>query len=313
MKISVLLLPFLVALSFQENDEEVDSEAKAVVLEADSKTTAAAAGGNTRLFTANPAVNGAVVGLGVGVIGSLLVGALLDNKDCNSRGRRDTPSARFLPGLSGPKKCPPRYNQQYNNGYQQPQTGYHQPQTGYHQPQTGYHQPQTGYQQPQTGYQQPQTGYNQPQTGYQQPHTGYNRPQTGYNQPQTGYNKPQTGYNQPQTGYNRPQTGYQQPQTGYNKPQTGYQQPQTGYNRPQSGYQQPSSTGYNRPQTGYTPAAPTPAFHPSNYPPSPSFHPGVPAAPLPIGYVSPNGRSLKKLATGVKPVAKDSSKVNFGK
>ena len=74
----------------------MDSEAKAVVLEADSKTTAAAAGGNTRLFTANPAVNGAVVGLGVGVIGSLLVGALLDNKDCNNRGRRDTPSARFL-------------------------------------------------------------------------------------------------------------------------------------------------------------------------------------------------------------------------
>jgi len=289
MKISVLLLPFLVALSFQDNDEEVDSEAKAVVLEADSKTTAAAAGGNTRLFTANPAVNGAVVGLGVGVIGSLLVGALLDNKDCNNRGRRDTPSARFLPGLSGPKKCPPRYNQQYNNGYHQPQTGYHQPQTGYN---------------------QPQTGYNQPQTGYQQQQTGYNRPQTGYNRPQTGYNQPQTGYQQPQTGYNRPQTGYNQPQTGYNRPQTGYQQPQTGYNRPQSGYQQPAS-GYNRPQTGYTPAAPTPAFHPSNYPPSPAFHPGVPAAPLPIGYVSPNGRSLKKIAS--KPAAKDSSKVNFGK
>ena len=77
-------------------DEEADAKAEAVVIEADDPASKTAAGGQTRLFTANPAVNGAVVGLGVGVLGSLLVGALLDNKnDCNNyRGRRDAPSTR---------------------------------------------------------------------------------------------------------------------------------------------------------------------------------------------------------------------------
>ena len=48
----------------------------------------------TKILTADPLVNGAVVGLGVGVIGSLLVGALLDGNNCNNRGKRDAPSTR---------------------------------------------------------------------------------------------------------------------------------------------------------------------------------------------------------------------------
>ena len=42
-----------------------------MVLEVKDKKT------NTRIFTTDPAINGAVAGLGVGLIGSLLVGALL--------------------------------------------------------------------------------------------------------------------------------------------------------------------------------------------------------------------------------------------
>ena len=66
----------------------------------ESNTKTAAAGGQTRLFTADPAINGAVVGLGVGVVGSLLLGALLEDKNnCNNRGRRDTTgSTRSGPG-----------------------------------------------------------------------------------------------------------------------------------------------------------------------------------------------------------------------
>jgi hypothetical protein len=57
--------------------------------------TSTKTGTSTRLFTGNAAIDGAVVGLGVGVIGSLLVGKLLEEKNkCNPRGRRDTASTR---------------------------------------------------------------------------------------------------------------------------------------------------------------------------------------------------------------------------
>ena len=52
-----------------------------------------------RILTGNAVVDGAVVGLGVGVLGSLLVGKLLENKqqassNCHYRFKRDGGSAR---------------------------------------------------------------------------------------------------------------------------------------------------------------------------------------------------------------------------
>ena len=48
---------------------------------------------NNRILTGNALVDGAVVGVGVGVIGSLLVGKLLESKqqanNCHHRYRRD--------------------------------------------------------------------------------------------------------------------------------------------------------------------------------------------------------------------------------
>lgn len=100
--------------------------------------------------------------------------------------------------------------QQYNNGYAQPQPAYGQQQynNGYAQPQQGY-----GQQQYNNGYAQPQQGYGQPQ----QYNNGYAQPQQGYGQPQqynNGYAQPQQGYGQPQQ-YNN---GYAQPQQGYARP-----------------------------------------------------------------------------------------------
>ena len=138
-------------------------------------------------------------------------------------------------------------NQQFNNGFTQPNMPYPQ-QNGF--VRDGYQQQpmQGGYNQ--QGYQQQpmQGGYNQ--QGYpQQPmQSGYN--QQGYQQQpmQGGYN--QQGYQQQpmQGGYN--QQGYpQQPmQSGYN--QQGYQQQpmQGGYNQqgyPQQQYQQPAYQNNN--------------------------------------------------------------------
>merc|ERR1712200_269510 len=146
-------------------------------------------------LTTDPAINGAVVGLGVGVIGSLLVGALLDKGNNCNRFRRDapSPSTRFLPGLVGKDKCPPRHNQPYpNHGYHKPNTGYQAyPNNGYQQyPNNGYQRPNSGYQTPNVGYQQPSNvGYNQPNNGYNLPNNGYNRPNNGYSTPNNnGYN-----------------------------------------------------------------------------------------------------------------------------
>ena len=62
----------------------------------DNKSTSTKTTPQTRLLTGNAVVDGAVVGIGVGVIGSLLVGKLLDDqsKKCHYRYRRDSPSAR---------------------------------------------------------------------------------------------------------------------------------------------------------------------------------------------------------------------------
>lgn len=221
---------------------------------------------DSKIFTANPAINGAVVGVGVGVLGSLLVGALLnEKKNCNPRGRRDTPSARFLPGLTG-SKCPP------SPVYHQPNTGYHQPNTGYHHPNTGYQQPSPGYQQPFNGYQQPTSGYKPPVNGYTQPSAGYQQPTGVYQQPTPGYHQPSNGYTPSNNGYNRPQ----QLNQGYNSNQGSVN----------SGYR-PVNSGYN----------PTASYQPTNFPPAPSYsspHAGVPS-PLPIGYPAQfNARSASK-------------------
>ena len=85
---------------FTYSDEVEDKGAKAVVVEADyTEPTSKAVGDDktqTRLFTSDPTLNSAIAGVGIGVVGSLIVGALLDAKKdkCHPRYRRDTPSAR---------------------------------------------------------------------------------------------------------------------------------------------------------------------------------------------------------------------------
>merc|ERR1711874_438704 len=210
----------------------------------DSKAVSATKTGKataTRLFTGNQAIDGAVVGLGVGVIGSLLVGKLLEDKNkCNPRGRRDTANTRFLPGIFGGSKCPsPSYQ---HSGYQHPSSGY---------------KPNSGYQQPNSGYQQPNFGYQQPNSGYQQPNTGYSRPNSGYKQPNPVYPQQNSGYNRPNQGYQQPTGGYQQP---YRSHQSGFSQASAHKPTPapfSSGLQpvrtQALASSYQSPAQGYTP------------------------------------------------------------
>merc|ERR1712066_1001575 len=163
----LLLLPFYSTQSKTKSLTETDD---AYILDVDLDDKKAAANTQTRVLgTGNPLVDGAVVGIGVGVIGSLLVGSFLDHQKkqkCVYRYKRDPAnpaSTRFLPG-----KCPP-----YHNGYQPPQVnGYQPPQSnGYRPPQNnGYRPPQTGYQPAQiNGYRPPQTNGYQPAqiNGYQ--------------------------------------------------------------------------------------------------------------------------------------------------
>merc|ERR1711874_279790 len=224
----------------------------------DSKAVSATKTGTataTRLFTGNQAIDGAVVGLGVGVIGSLLVGKLLEDKNkCNPRGRRDTANTRFLPGIFGGSKCPsPSYQ---HSGYQHPSSGY-KPNSGYQQPNSGYQQPNSGYQQPNSGYQHPNFGYQQPNFGYQQPNSGYSRPNSGYKQPNPVYPQQNSGYNRPNQGYQQPTGGYQQP---YRSHQSGFSQASAHKPTPapfSSGLQpvrtQALASSYQSPAQGYTP------------------------------------------------------------
>merc|ERR1719431_1519678 len=214
------LLALAVSQDITKSLKETDD---AYVLDADlpDKTTKTTKGKtSTRLLSSgNTAIDGAVVGLGVGVIGSLLVGKLLEEKNkCNPRGRRDTTQTRFLPGLFGGNnnnKCPPPYN----SGYQQPNSGYQQPNSGYHQPNSGYQQPNSGYQQPNSGYQQTNSGYRPNNSGYQQQNSGYKQPNTGYQQTNSGYRPSNSGYQQPNSGYQpsrNQQSGFSQ--TNSHKP-----------------------------------------------------------------------------------------------
>merc|ERR1712106_950401 len=133
----LLLLPIFLA------DDDVKETDDAYIVEVADKDlkeadkSAKSATPQTRLLSNNAAVNGAVVGLGVGVLGALLVGKVLDKKECPPyRGRRDSqqPSTRFLPGLFGGKKCPPP------PAYPPPGPTYHHPSSGYNQPYNGYQQ-----------------------------------------------------------------------------------------------------------------------------------------------------------------------------
>merc|ERR1712066_664818 len=171
----LLLLPFYSTQSKTKSLIETDD---AYILDVDLDDKKAAANTQTRVLgTGNPLVDGAVVGIGVGVIGSLLVGSFLDHQKkqkCVYRYKRDPAnpaSTRFLPG-----KCPP-----YHNGYQPSNNGYQPPQVnGYQTPKSnGYRPPQNnGYRPPQTGYQPAQiNGYRPPQTnGYQSPQNNGYRP-----------------------------------------------------------------------------------------------------------------------------------------
>ncbi len=106
------------------------------------------------------------------------------------------------------------YNDQYNNGYAQPQ--YPQNDYNYQQPQY----PQNDYNQYPQQPQYPQNNYNQYQQQLQYPQNNYNQYQQQPQYPQNDYNQyqqpqyPQNNYNQ----YQQPQY----PQNNYNQ----YQQPQ---------------------------------------------------------------------------------------
>jgi len=281
---SLAILPLVAVMGADQGGKSLVETDDAYILEADlpekdtKAATATKTGTSTRLFTGNQAIDGAVVGLGVGVIGSLLVGKLLEEKNkCNPRGRRDTASTRFLPGLFGGNNCPP----------------------------PPYHQP---------GYQQPNTGYQHPNSAYQQPNQGY-RPSNNYQQPSNGYHQPTSGYQQPNTGYQRPNSAYQQPNQGY-RPSNNYHQPSNGYSRPNAGYQQPASPGYNpgyqqphrSQQSGFSQASahkPTPA----------TFSAGLPPVHAPAsGYQSPQPQPSQGYRPGIlgRSLHKnENSKVNF--
>jgi len=289
-----LLVPFLLHVSLQDGDVKKDS--KAIVLENSPKAT------STRILTNDPAINGAVVGLGVGVIGSLLVGALLDNNNnCNNRGRRDAPTAstRFLPGLLGKDKCPPR---------RQPNSGY-QTQNGYHNQNGGYQQPNNGYQQQNNfGYQQSNVGYHQPNVGYQQPIVGYHQPNNGYQQHNNGYQQSNNGYQQHNNGYQQSNNGYQQNNNGYQQSNIGYPHHNNGYKQQNNGYQQPNgytpiypTSGYNNFQSSQSPPAPHNTFS-GRSAPKPKLASQKVHAPKAFvgGVTAPGSRAVTKSAVNFK-------------
>ena len=123
-------------------------------------------------------------------------------------GGYNQPMGGFVGGMQGTMPMNNGYQQQYQQGYGQPQQQFQQ---GYGQPQQQFQQ---GYGQPQQQYQQ---DYGQPQQQFQQ---GYGQPQQQFQQ---GYGQPQ----QYQPGYGQPQQQFQQ---GYGQPQQQFQQ---AYGQPQ--------------------------------------------------------------------------------
>jgi len=221
MKISWFLLCVCLIVSCASISKRQTVDGDAVILESDSVSSSPS---KTRIFKGNPALTGAAVGLGVGVVGTLLLGKLLEDKKCNSRGRRDTPSTRFLPGVPdilGGKKCPPTH---YQDSYQSPQSSYNN------------NQPYNNYQSPQSSY-----NNNRPsQSSYNN-----NRPsQSSYN----NYQAPQSSYNN-----NRP---YQSSYNTYQPPQNNYQPPQSSYNSYKQPYQQSSNVYHHPPTASYHPPIP---------------------------------------------------------
>jgi len=188
----VLLVTMVVMVSGKKNTKSFTETDDAYILDVNLPKKSAKNPTTRLLSSGNPAIDGAVVGLGVGILGSLLLSKLQDQKKCNPRGRRDTASTRFLPGILDSADCQPGYNQQqYQSGYNQPyNSGYNQ------QYQSGYIQPSNpGYNHPYNqGYnQQYQSGNNQPyRPAFNQPISGYRPPSNGYRPQNSGYN----GYNQ---------------------------------------------------------------------------------------------------------------------
>jgi len=223
MKISWFLLCVCLIVSCASISKRQTVDGDAVILESDSVSSSPS---KTRIFKGNPALTGAAVGLGVGVVGTLLLGKLLEDKKCNSRGRRDTPSTRFLPGVPdilGGKKCPPTH---YQDSYQSPQSSYNnnQPYNNYQSPQSSYNNnrpSQSSY----NNYQTPQSSYNNNRP-YQSSYNTYQPPQNNYQPPQSSYNSYKQPYQQSSNVYHHPPTAsYHPPIPPINPPyQTPYRQ-----------------------------------------------------------------------------------------
>jgi len=172
--IFVLLVSLVVAISHKHAKSLTETD-DAYILDVDlpDKSTKYINPSTRFLSSGNPAIDGAVIGLGVGVIGSLLLAKLQEKKQCKLRGRRDTASTRFLPSITGGNNCPPPYNSGYDHQYQPP----YQHNAGYN-PSNGYQQPNNGYK----GNIQPYTEYQHPISAYQQPLSEYSSvPNLSYN------------------------------------------------------------------------------------------------------------------------------------
>ena len=80
-------------------EDGVDQEADAVVLE---NTKSGKFNIDTKIFTNDPLINGGVIGLGVGVLGTLLVGSILEGQNnCQPyRGKREEPGSAASPSPS---------------------------------------------------------------------------------------------------------------------------------------------------------------------------------------------------------------------
>merc|ERR1712126_507328 len=186
MKISWFLLCVCLIVSCASISKRQTVDGDAVILESDSVSSSPT---KTRIFKGNSALTGAAVGLGVGVVGTLLLGKLLEDKKCKSRGRRDTPSTRFLPGIPDilrGKKCPSTH---YQDSYQSPQSSYNNNNPYKSSSQSSYN-----------NYQTPQSSYNNNRP-YQSSYNTYQPPQNNYQTPQSSYNSYKQPYQQSSNVY----------------------------------------------------------------------------------------------------------------